>query len=128
MNARSHACNAVGWQQNSSLLRQAGMTSRGVRSAGDQLVLRSMAGKGASPAEVVLPFRFKPRRWYHVVAAHAAGGTLSASLSVLFVDGAVVSVAEKLKYPKVGWVHGHTPGCMHSPAIPDDCSWYTFQR
>lgn len=60
-----------------------------------------MAGKGSPPAEVVLPFRFRPRRWYHVVAAHAAGGTLSAPLALLFVDGVVVSVAEKLKYPKV---------------------------
>ncbi len=103
-----------GWQQGSNPFLQAGMESWGVTSAGDQLVLRSMAGKGASPAEVVLPFRFKPRRWYHVVAAHAAGGTLSAPLSVLFVDGAAVSVAEKLKYPKVGRLHGQAPGWMYA--------------
>ena len=82
-------------------------------------MLRSMAGRGAPAAEVVLPFRFRPRRWYHVVAAHSAGGTLSAPLALLFVDGVVVSVAEKLKYPKVRCARNKTGAYTFPCILPD---------
>ena len=76
--------------------------SPGIFSAGDQLVLRCFGPK-APPAEVLLPFRFAPRVWHHVVIAHAPGGPLSAPLATLFVDGSLAAVAEKLRYPKVGF-------------------------
>lgn len=58
-------------------------------------------GKGPAVSEIVLPFDFAPRRWYHLVAAHAPGGPLSAPVATLFVDGSLAAVAEKLRYPKV---------------------------
>jgi hypothetical protein len=68
--------------------------------AGKQLVLQTFAGKAAPPSEAVLAFDFSPRRWYHVVVAHAPGGPLSTPLATLFVDGRPAA-AEKLRYPKV---------------------------
>lgn len=68
--------------------------------AGQQLVLQTFVGKAALPSEATLAFDFSPRRWYHVVVAHAPGGPLSAPLATLYVDGHPVAAMEKLRYPK----------------------------
>ena len=50
--------------------------------------------------ELILDYRFQPKRWQHVVLSHSAGSALVHPVLRLFIDGSP-EASGRLRYPKV---------------------------